>query len=54
MEEQKKFIEEFNHFCKCINFNMSALDGEAIQFMNEFNQKLNSVIEEAKNDSTRI
>ena len=31
-----KIKEEFNHFCKCINFGTSFLDARAIRFLNEF------------------
>ncbi len=37
---KKKIINEFNHFCKCINFKLSALDARAIRFMNEFESYL--------------
>ena len=39
-ENKKKIIEEFDHFCKCINFKDSALDARAIQFMNTFTNYL--------------
>jgi len=29
-------IEEWRHFCECINFGKSNLDARAIQFMNNF------------------
>ena len=35
-ENKKKLTEGFKHFCDCIDFGKSFLDGEAIQFMNEF------------------
>lgn len=31
----KRFVEGWSHFCKCIDFGQSALDAEAIRFMNE-------------------
>lgn len=45
---QKVFIEEFNHFCKCINFKQSALDCRAIQFMNEMGKYLDETHEKCK------
>lgn len=39
-----EFKKEYDHFCSCINFKQSALDSEAIRFMNEFNFKLLDVI----------
>lgn len=30
-----EFRDGWKHFCKCIDFNHSALDAEAIRFMNE-------------------
>lgn len=33
---EKKLYEGWSHFCKCINFGDSALDADAIVFMNEF------------------
>lgn len=31
----KEFADGWAHFCKCIDFARSALDAEAIRFMNE-------------------
>lgn len=31
----KEFEEGWKHFCDCLNFNQSALDAEAIRFINE-------------------
>ena len=31
----KEFADGWKHFCKCIDFRQSALDAEAIRFMNE-------------------
>lgn len=36
----KEFEAGWNHFCKCIDFSHSALDAEAITFMNEAHAKL--------------
>ncbi len=30
-----EFLQGWKHFCKCINFRQSALDADAIRFMNE-------------------
>lgn len=30
-----EFIKGWKHFCDCIDFGRSALDAEAIRFMNE-------------------
>lgn len=46
MSERDKMIEGWNHFCKTINFKDSALDAEAIVFMNTFTTLLDNVIEE--------
>ena len=39
-ENKKKIKDEFNHFCKCIDFGKSFLDAQAIRFMNEFDSYL--------------
>lgn len=31
----KEFAQGWKHFCECIDFGQSALDSEAIRFMNE-------------------
>lgn len=31
----KEFADGWKHFCKCINFEFTALDAKAIRFMNE-------------------
>lgn len=31
----KEFEDGWKHFCKCINFEYTALDSKAIRFMNE-------------------
>lgn len=36
----KEFIEGWKHFCNCIDFSKSALDAEAIRFMNEMPAKV--------------
>ena len=50
-KQEKKFIEGWEHFCKCINFGVSALDADAIKYMNEFEIKLEALLE-AKGEST--
>jgi len=44
-ENKEKLKEGFTHFCKCINFNQSYLDADAIQFMNKFDTYLEPEIE---------
>lgn len=39
-----EFYDEFNHFCKCIDFQKTFLDARAIKFMNEFTIMLDDVI----------
>ena len=41
----EEFSDEWNHFCKCINFGASFLDARAITFMNEFGIKLREHVE---------
>jgi len=48
--KKEEFKNQWYHFCDCINFADSALDADAIRFMNEFSSRLDSVIEEEKND----
>jgi len=31
----KEFTDDWKHFCNCINFDKSAMDADAIRFMNE-------------------
>lgn len=31
----ERFIREWPHFCKCLAFNKTALDDEAMRFFNE-------------------
>ena len=31
----KEFADGWKHFCECVDFANSALDGQAIRFMNE-------------------
>lgn len=38
--DEEEFFEEWNHFLSRINYNKSAFDAKAIQFMNEFPEKL--------------
>ena len=44
MSEYTKLTKEFEdgwaHFCKCIDFNHSALDADAIRFMNEMPSRI--------------
>lgn len=44
MITQKEFSEGWSHFCKCINFGDSALDADAIQFMNEVPARVNETL----------
>ena len=37
---KKELIEEWEHFCKCINWGNSFLDARAVVFMNEFRKNL--------------
>ena len=46
MSNKENFINEWSHFCKTINFGASALDADAVRFMNEFPLKLDQVIKE--------
>ncbi|KKN69312.1 hypothetical protein LCGC14_0441700 [marine sediment metagenome] len=39
----KEIIEEFEHFCDCINFKKSPMDARAIKFMNEFDNLINTL-----------
>ena len=48
--EKEEFLKGWEHFCKCINFGMSALDADAIRFMNEFRPNLDSIIKENRSD----
>lgn len=43
---KEEFRKGWDNFCRCINFAKSAMDADAIRFMNEFNVNLNSVIDE--------
>ena len=43
--KKEEFKEQFNKFCKTINFPQSFLDADSIRFMNEFNGRLQSVID---------
>lgn len=38
--DEEEFLEEWTYFLSRINYNKSALDARAIQFMNEFSKKL--------------
>lgn len=42
------YQQGIDHFYKCINFGKSALDGEAITFMNDSNIKISQALREAK------
>jgi hypothetical protein len=41
-----EIIDEWRHFCDCINFGSSALDARAITFMNTFEKKLMDLVSE--------
>lgn len=45
------FIEEFEHFCECGDFENSALDTRAIVFFNTFAKKLMKL---AKSERTKL
>lgn len=42
----KEFSKGWKHFCECINWNETYLDGEAIQFMNEMPSKIITALTE--------
>lgn len=52
----KEFLDGWKHFCECIDFSQSALDAEAIRFMNEMpaavGKGLNHDVEETCCEST--
>ena len=50
MDKKTEFLREWNHFCSRISFKASAMDNEAIIFMNEFQSKLQEVIKEGNID----
>jgi len=39
------FIEGWPHFCKCIDFNATNLDAEAIRFFNEVPGELKAALD---------
>lgn len=46
--KRTQFIKEFDHLMRKCNLGASALDCQAIQFINEFNSLLNAVIKEGE------
>lgn len=56
------FVAGWPHFCRCVNFNESNLDAEAIRFFNEVPGKIETALKakpknperETKNESTHI
>lgn len=43
-----KFFVDLKHFFDCINWGQSALDAEAIQFMNEITKRVEGIREEGR------
>lgn len=41
----ERFIEEWPHFCKCIDFNTTNLDAKAIRFFNEVPGEIKTALE---------
>ena len=48
MTEKEKLMEGWYHFCDRINFGQSALDADAIVFMNTFPTLVDKAIKEGK------
>ena len=40
----QRFVDEWNHFCNCIDFGKSCLDADAIRFMNEVPGEIQAAI----------
>ncbi len=45
---KKEFAEGWAHFCKCIDFGKSALDADAIRFMNEMPAEIGKLFDVAE------
>ncbi len=44
LEASKDFVSGYTHFLNCIDFGQSALDADAIRFMNEVPGKIQTAI----------
>lgn len=49
---KEEFKHGWTHFCKCIDFVHSALDAEAIRFMNEAPAKISQALKNADDSTT--
>ncbi|MHA2023320.1 MAG: hypothetical protein ACTSWQ_06630 [Candidatus Thorarchaeota archaeon] len=46
MIDKEEFLKGWDHFCKCVNFADSAMDAEAISWMNEFTKNIHEFTNE--------
>lgn len=50
MSERIKFLKEFNHFCSRITWQTTHLDKRAEKFFNQFEERLDKVLIEQKQE----